>query len=270
MPWRETVRKSPGEGVLTADPSQVARASFETARSAMRAAGYAVDARVDVAVDPQLPFMGYTTPTGDGYRIVVSGRSLGSGMLVGLLVHELSHVYRMGSRHPSHDDRIVGGVLSEFAPRVGPQEYKQRILSGLVNNIQDLYADDIAFRVIPRTKSVPTEQLVSFLQDWVNGEPSQTGDSERDAWENAWRMANNARALAQMARHGITDAGGLAESRNQHLLSRISASSREEFPYFFRALKGMADPITPALYAAFLSEHLSHFLRAADGLRAPP
>ena len=79
----------------------------DNALEIMKKAGYDIGDVVQVMVDPQLPFMGYTMPRGnDKYRIVVSGGSVDSGLLEGLLVHEMSHVYRMKTRHLSHNGQV--------------------------------------------------------------------------------------------------------------------------------------------------------------------
>src|SRR2546425_985668 len=77
------------------------RKARQTAIEVMRKAGYDIGNKVKVVVDPNLPFMGYTMPQGGNFTIVVSGGAVGSGLLEGLLVHEMSHVYRIQTNHPS-------------------------------------------------------------------------------------------------------------------------------------------------------------------------
>src|SRR2546429_9767403 len=81
---------------------ETVRKARQTAIEMMRKAGYDIGRKVKVVVDPQLPFMGYTIPQGGNFTIVVSGGSVGSGLLDGLLVHEMSHIYSIRSNHPSH------------------------------------------------------------------------------------------------------------------------------------------------------------------------
>src|SRR5690349_2673283 len=69
--------------------------SFDNAAKMMAKAGYKIPNNVKVTVDPQLPFMGYTMPTRQGFNIVVAGGAVGSGMLEGLLMHEMGHIYRI-------------------------------------------------------------------------------------------------------------------------------------------------------------------------------
>lgn len=44
--------------------------------------------------------MGYSTKRKGGYVIVVSGMALKSGLVEGLLIHEMCHVYRTNMNHP--------------------------------------------------------------------------------------------------------------------------------------------------------------------------
>src|SRR5437879_9360512 len=99
----------------------------DNALEVMKKAGYDIGDVVQVMVDPQLPFMGYTMPRGnDKYRIVVSGGSVDSGLLEGLLVHEMSHVYRMKTRHLSHNGQLIEEAVNSFGKNVAKYDYQQR------------------------------------------------------------------------------------------------------------------------------------------------
>src|SRR2546427_5075525 len=198
----------------------------------MKNSGFGIKSDVEVAIDPQLPFMGYTMPQGRGYRIVVSGGSVGSGMLEGLLVHEMSHIYRMENNHPSHDAEIIEAAIDEIGKQYLSHDYQQKIVHDLLNDIQDLYADDVSMRVLKKNPILESGQMSSFLQDWVKDEPVESGDPGRDRWVNASIMVHNARAVGQMARHGIEDTGGKAADSNKRLLSRMPPTASSQFPYF--------------------------------------
>ena len=109
--------------------------SFENATQMMEKAGYKIPRNVKVTVDPQLPFMGYTMPTRQGFNLVVAGGAVDSGMLEGLLMHEMGHIYRMTTNHPSHNAQ----TLEEAIERLGSlPDYQQKIIHDLLNDIQDL------------------------------------------------------------------------------------------------------------------------------------
>src|SRR3989449_2876085 len=198
----------------------------------MKKSGFGIKSDVEVAIDPQLPFMGYTMPQGRGYRIVVSGGSVGSGMLEGLLVHEMSHIYRMENNHPSHDAEIIEEAIDKIGKQYLSQDYQQKIVHDLLNDIQDLYADDISMKVIKKGRILAPGQINSFLQDWVKDEPVESGDQKQDRWVNASIMVHNARALCQMTRHGIEDTGGKAADSNRRFVSQLAPSVAIQVRYF--------------------------------------
>jgi hypothetical protein len=109
--------------------------------------------------------MGYTMPQGENFTIVVSGGAVGSGMLEGLLVHEMSHIYRIQTVHPSHNGQILQEALDNLGKRTILKNYQQKIVHDLLNDIQDLYADDISFKVLRKTPIMASDQMTSFLQD---------------------------------------------------------------------------------------------------------
>src|SRR5437899_859900 len=126
-------------------------------------------------------------------------------MLEGLLVHEMSHIYRMENNHPSHDAEVIEESIDKIGKQRLSHDYQQKIIHDLLNGIQDLYADDISMKVLKKNRILESDQISSFLQDWVKDEPVESGEPEGDRWVNASIMVHNARAIGQMTRHGIED-----------------------------------------------------------------
>src|SRR5437870_13787866 len=89
------------------DVEESVRKARQTAIEMMKKTGYDIGTKVKVVVDPKLPFMGYTMPQGGNFTIVVSGRGVGSGLLVGLVVHERLHIYRIQMNDHCHSGQIV-------------------------------------------------------------------------------------------------------------------------------------------------------------------
>lgn len=230
----------------------------------MKDAGFGLNVRVEVVVDPQLSFMGYTVPQGKSFRIVVSGGSVESGLLEGLLVHEMSHIYRMQTNHPSHNAEIIEEAVNSVGRRTSLQDYQQKIIHDLLNDIQDLYADDIAFKVLRKTPVFSSAQMSSFLQDWVKNEPIKSGDVRRDRWVNASIMAHNARAVAQMTRHRVEDIGGKATGANERFLAGIDPSVARQFEYFRNVLASLKEDMTIEDYRRLLATYLDKFLEIAE------
>src|SRR6267143_2075169 len=127
--------------------SEFVKKVFLNASRMMKESGFGIKGDVKIAIDPKLPFMGYSMPLGKGYRIVVSGGSVGSGMLEGLIVHEMSHIYRMENNHVSHDAEVIQQSIERIDTKRLSDDYQQKIVHDLLNDIQDLYADDISIMV---------------------------------------------------------------------------------------------------------------------------
>jgi hypothetical protein len=259
-----SARTSTSQKLGESDANEIVAKSRQNAMELMKRAGYDIGTKVKVVVDPQLPFMGYTMPQGGSFTIVVSGGAIGSGLLEGLLVHEMSHVYRIQTNHPSHNGEILEEAIENLGKKVALRDYQQKIIHDLLNDIQDLYADDISFKVLRKTPIFESDQMTRFLQDWVKDEPSKTRDSVMDSWVNTSIMTHNARAIAQMARHKVEDTGGLAEQANKKFLSQVSPQIAGRFEYFRNLLENLREDMTPAQYRALLADYLGKFLEIAE------
>src|SRR3989454_11879602 len=117
------------------DVEESVRKARQTAIEMMKKTGFDIGTKVKVVVDPQLPFMGYTMPQGGNFTIVVSGGAVGSGLLEGLLVHEMSHVYRIQTNHPSHNGQILEEAVDNLAKKVVLLEYQKKNVHDLLNDI---------------------------------------------------------------------------------------------------------------------------------------
>jgi len=258
-----TVAKAVGPTSDNANSEFVKRA-YLNASLMMKESGFGLKSNVEVAVDPQLPFMGYTIPQGRGYRIVVSGGAVGSGMLEGLLVHEMSHIYRMENNHPSHDAEVIEEAIDKIGKQYLSHDYQQKIIHDLLNDIQDLYADDISMKVIKKGRILEPGQINSFLQDWVKDEPVDSGDPQRDRWVNASIMIHNARAIGQMTRHSIEDTGGKAAESNKRFLSRMPPKVASQFQSFRDLMINLKENMTRDQYRKLLADYLNRFLEVAE------
>jgi hypothetical protein len=244
--------------------SELVKKGYLNASRMMNESGFGLESDVKVAIDPQLPFMGYSMPLGKGYRIVVSGGSIGSGMLEGLIVHEMSHIYRMENNHVSHDAEVIEEAIEKFDKERLSQDYQKKIVHDLLNDIQDLYADDISMKVLKKNQILRSDEISSFLQDWVKDEPIESGDTRRDRWVNASIMVHNARALGQMTRHGIEDTGSKAADSNRRFLSQMPPAVASQFQYFQDLMVNLKENVTGDEYRKLLADYLNRFLEVAE------
>jgi hypothetical protein len=236
--------------------------AFDNAIQTMAKAGYRIPNNVKVKVDLKLPFMGYTTPTQQGFNIVVAGGALESGMLEGLLMHEMGHIYRITTNHPSHN----GQILEETIERTGTNipDYQQKIIHDLLNDIQDLYADDLLFKALRNSQVIRIDQMTEFLQSWVKDTPVNSGNRVQDRWTNTSLMTHNARAIAQMERHHVEDTRGRASKANQAFLDQVDPDIARAFDYFRRTLLNLREDMTASDYRKLLAEYVDKFVQIAE------
>lgn len=230
----------------------------------MKDAGYGIGDNVSLLVDPKLLFMGYTFPSSDGFNIVVSGAAVDSGMLEGLLVHELSHIYRMKTKHPSHDAEIINDAIGRVVNRGYDKDYQQKILHDIVNSLEDLYADDMAFRVFDKARIFPLKTAGKFFLSWLTPERVVSENPAYDGWANAAIILRNSFALSNMARHAVPDIGNRAAELNKRFLSEMPAGATKGFEYFHGVMMGLKEEVTSAEFGRLLGDYLDRFVRLAE------
>lgn len=230
----------------------------------MKDAGFGISDKLRVEVDPKLPFMGYSTKRGGGDLIVVSGAALRSGMVEGLLIHEMSHIFRTDTNHPSHNHELLSRVGQTITDKCHlTEDYQIAIVQQAVNHIQDLYADDVAFRAFSQREVFSLEQAFSFFLSWINDKPRDSR-SPRTVWLNIGIMLNNCFALSNMLRHGVPDVKKQAESKVQKFLSQTSGRLRKEFPYFRDFMTSLKENITEKQFEKDLTDYLTRITELAN------
>ena len=223
----------------------------------MKAAGFGIPGQLKVLVDPELPFMGYSTRKGGENIIVIAGKALQSGMVEGLLVHEMAHIYRINKLHPSHNSKLLDKVgYSVINQSHLTKDYQIKVIQQAVNHIQDLYADDVAFKVFRIGKIFAGDQTFNFFLDWMTEEPLNS--KERKAvWLNIGIMLNNCFALSNMIRHGVLDVDHQAENRIKKFLSRTDNQMREAFAYFRDFMINLKEDVTEKDFEEDLTNYLT-------------
>lgn len=242
--------------------------SRDTVLAAMSKLGFPVEAKVDIVLDPKLRIMGYTRPVGKGYRITVSGGAARSAQLEGLVAHELSHVYRMTTGHPSHNDKAITAAYDTLRLRTEWEPYMEEVLHDIVNNVEDLYADSISFEVVKALGLFKPDEMGEFLQGWMSDDVEEGTDARHARWLAAHAMLGNARSLAQLDRMGLKAAFARASKRNDMFLAKLPGDMAREFPYFCKLLRDLREETTDAGFQALLEEYMQRFVAIAEGAGA--
>ncbi len=196
----------PGErlepAVLVAVVDRVGRGGTRKVKSAFEevVAGYAShDQRVQWPVTVEIvpiAIMGATKSKDSAHTLFVSARAVESGMLDGLIAHEMGHMLRTESGHPSHDPEVFRALSREVRiPRAAEGAFGQAF-----NHIQDIYADDLAFLVFATQGD---GRAYDFFAAWVDGNASMRG---KNRWQNVRLAASNGFAIGNLVRHDLLSA----------------------------------------------------------------
>jgi hypothetical protein len=231
----------------------------------MRDSGFELSDKVEVLVDPKLPFMGYSSRRrGNGPVIVISGLALKSGLVEGLLVHEMCHVYRTEKKHPSHDSELLNRagyrLIHEYQLT---KDYQIKTIQQAVNHIQDLYADDIAFKVFKENELWTADQAFDFFLSWIQDTPVSS-KTTRARWLNLGVMLNNCFAISNMTRHKVKDVDNKAENAVERFLSQTDDLMKKEFTYYKNFMINLKENTTEEQFEKDLTEYLTRIIRLAQ------
>ena len=173
----------------TAGSVERVRATFEEvqerfAREKLRV-GWPITATI-----VRMPFFGATKSRKGRHELFLSLRALDSGMLDGLIAHESGHMIRTEAAHPSHDPRVYEIIGARVRiPRAG-----HPVLGEAFNHVQDVYADDLAFRI------GIADRAPQFFGDWVDRNVAEPPEKD---WADVGRSMSNGFALGTLRRHDL-------------------------------------------------------------------
>lgn len=237
----------------------------DAARNALRRmkdAGFEISGRLEVAIDANLPFMGYSTQRAGGSVMVLAGRAVKSGMIEGLLIHEMGHIYRTEQKHPSHNHKLLDTVgLHLIHENQLTKDYQVQTIQHAVNHIQDLYADDISFRVFKKSRIFQPDESFDFFLDWINDQPVESKDAKKTRWLNVSIMLNNCFALSNLARHNVADICGRAEKKAEQFLSHFDDHIKRESAYFKHFMTYLKENITEKEFEKNLAQYLTKVIK---------
>lgn len=232
----------------------------ELALELMAEFGYPIEEEVLFEVDEKLPFMGYTTERDGKTLIVVAGWSLATDMSMGLIIHELSHVYRIQSFHPSHNSSLHSQVLHDFFHDTPIPQYQHEILHTIINHLQDLYADDISFEVyITKTN----ENINEFFLGWIHT-PLTGAETLEDKWKNAQLLLSAAFAQANLERHHVVDTGHKLEQAIANFLSKLDKKYVIKYEFFKTMMVHFPEKVTDEEFKKYLTKYIAEFLKLTE------
>jgi hypothetical protein len=220
----------------------------------MKAKGFPIAEEVGIEVDEKLPFMGYTSEKNGKRVIVVSKWAHDSGMLMGLLIHEMSHIYRIETKHPSHNDALQNKAVNMLIGNKKLLSYQHEILFNIINSIMDLYADDIFFEVMKGRTTTHADFFLSWIHQPVSGSLAKR------QWTNAGYMVSAAFAQANLERHNVPDTDEQIKKGIEEFFSKSSPEISAKFPYFKNVMVHLPEKITEEEFGKLLVDYLKNFL----------
>lgn len=168
------------------------KAAFESVTEAYASRGLVLRLPVTAEI-VRMAIMGASKSTSDRHTLFVSVRAVESGMLEGLIAHEIGHMLRTEAGHPSHSPEVFRAFPREVQiPRAAEGAFSQAF-----NHIQDVYADDLAFLVFG---SDGGDLAYRFFAAWVDGNTSSLGTNR---WQNIGSAASSGFAIGNLVRHGL-------------------------------------------------------------------
>ncbi len=227
----------------------------------MNKAGYPVT-NVAVILDENLPYMGHTTEVDGLPLVVVSGMAMSGGMALNLLIHELGHVYRTQSGHPSHDSGLILSVIAWVMHGKVVHKYQEDTLFAIVNHLQDLYSDDIFFKIFDKDNA--PKNISEFFLGWIHT-PFKKVKNRENSWSNASYLLSAAFAEANLYRHNVKDADGKVEKAVQEFLGQVEARMSVKYDFFKNFMISLPEKVTEKEYENLLIKYLSQFLKLANG-----
>ena len=168
------------------------KSAFESVERAYAGLGHTLQRPVSAEI-VAIPIMGASKSLPDRHTLFVSVRAVESGLLDGLVAHEVGHMLRTEQDHASHSPEVFRLIEKEVRiPRAGEGAF-----SAAFNHIQDIYADDLAFPVFSGTDG---RRAYDFFSAWID---NNAATKTRNRWQNVGAAATNSFALGNLVRHAL-------------------------------------------------------------------
>ena len=198
------------------------RATFEGVQERFARENLRVGWPVTAAI-VRMPFFGATKSRNGRHELFLSLRALESGILAGLISHESGHMIRTEAAHPSHDPRVYEVIGARVRiPRAG-----HPVLGEAFNHVQDVYADDLAFRI------GIGDRAPQFFRDWVDRNVAEPPGGD---WTDVGRSMSNGFALGTLRRHELLKPESDLWFRARTFDAKAGLRGVDDFAKFFASL----------------------------------
>ena len=142
------------------------------------------------------------------------------------------------------------------------ESYQFEVIQNAINHVQDIYADDIVFQVLDKTRIIGREQMQEFFLTWINEEPVPPCEM-KERWKNVDILLTNCFAASNLKRHNVEDSEAKLERRIQSYLSKIDDTMKEQFAYFRGYMTGLEKEVDEEQFKEDLTVYLEHVTEAA-------
>ena len=246
----------------------------KSARNAMRMmkeAGCEIhDDPLWVGLDPRLQSAARTYPAEGGSVILVKPKYVDTQWLGGLdniLVHEMSHIYRRETNHPSENPEILKDFEARYKTfkNYTRKSYQLKTLIGSAFNLEEILTDDLAFRVLEKSKVAWVEPTEKSLQALIRSKPAWALRSRWKRWKNVMLIAGNSMWIAEMDRNKIPDTGDKAKSANQKLLSALPEEASRAYEHLHRLALDLRENVTVEEFKTILGDYAATIVEFAEG-----
>ena len=226
------------------------RRAYEAVEAAYGKLGVAPKWPVSLVVE-NMEIMGATqSRAGVGHLIHVSLRAAGSEMLAGLIAHEMGHIARTETGHPSHDPKIHERAMARVRVPAAFRRGFPRLAHNAINHVEDIFADDYSMTVIG------TDRARGFFGEWVENASSIAAAGTR--WDEVAGALDIAFSLGNLARHKLLPANDPLRAEAKAFAKAHTIESLDALTALFRDLP---DPVSEAKCEGILVTLLETTLR---------
>jgi hypothetical protein len=244
--------------------------SSKRALRMMKEAGCVIhDDPLWIVLDPGLQAPAETYPGGGESVILVSPWYVDTkwfGGIDNILVHEMAHIYRRETNHPSENQEIIKEIKAHYktAMQYSTKGFQLKTLVRSMYNLQEVLTNDLAFRTLEFSNMAWIGPTGESLQALTRSRPMRALGATRKRWSNAALIANNAIYIAQMDRHKIPDTGDKAKIATQKLLSSLPKEAVIAYCYFYQLALELKEDITQEDLRGLLQNYAARLVELAE------